>query len=296
MFESVRSTCQKAGQLGAVLSLDMDTQVSKESYDASLHCVGGAFKAVDEIMTGHLNSAFVLGRPPGHHSNRDRARGFCLFNTVPLTVEFLVRTHNAKRVAVLDFDVHAGNGTMELLWDGPSQGECVFISVHRDPRYYYPGTGFVEQIGEGKQRGRIINCPLPEGSPDQALEMALDEVVAPVFNQFRPDFIVMSAGYDAHHADPLGGFNYTYNGYNTVIERVMTLADAHADGRILLNLEGGYNTTALAEAITNQVRILAGLGASYEEDPIAANPRFLEGVRSGPIAAVKERLGQFWRF
>lgn len=226
---------------GKATRLDLDTAVSEGSVDAALLALGGALEAVERVWRGDASVAFALVRPPGHHAERDRACGFCLFGNAALAADHAVRTLGAHRPLIVDFDVHHGNGTQHLLED---RADVAFVSLHQ--RLIYPGTGDVAEIGEGEGRGATLNLPLPAGSGDADYALAFDAVVRPFADRFRPDLVVVSAGFDAHERDPLAGMRLTDDAYARMGAVLRSVADDHASGRLAVLLEGGYDLQALA--------------------------------------------------
>ncbi|MCC0063370.1 MAG: histone deacetylase family protein [Defluviimonas sp.] len=231
--------------------LDADTFVSPRSLDAALRSVGGAEAAVDAVLAGRAQNAFVAMRPPGHHAERDIAMGFCLFGTVSIAAKYALDHHGIARVAVLDFDVHHGNGTQDLLWD---EQRAIFVSSHQMP--LYPGTGAAHERGIF---GQIVNLPLRPGSDGaqmrHAWEPALDRVAA-----FAPELVLISAGFDAHDADPLGGLAWREDDFIWLTAAICRLARDCCAGRVVSVLEGGYDLDALAASVAAHVGVLMEQG------------------------------------
>jgi len=202
--------------------MDGDTPVSPYTLSAALKAAGGNFSAIDAVFSGVVDRAFVLCRPPGHHANRGRSRGFCIFNNIALAIHYLIRTKNVKRIAVYDFDVHAGNGTEDIFWNGTGVegSELLFISSHQDPRTFYPGECFIDDIGDGKQKGKIINITFAAGCGDKSENLVLDKIIVPIIREFKPEIILFSAGFDAHKDDPIGGLAFTEKTYYNIIKKI----------------------------------------------------------------------------
>ncbi len=227
---------------GARVLDEGDTHVSADSWRAALCAAGGAITAVERVMSGRWKNAFVAARPPGHHAERDEAMGFCLFNNVALAAHHLRHTLGLERVAILDWDVHHGNGTQHLFEDDPS---VYFASLHQWP--LYPGTGAASERGIGAGEGATLNAPQPPRAGDREWLDALERVVLPAIEAFRPQFLLISAGFDAHARDPLAQTELSTEAYGRMTELVIELAQRTCEGRIVSLLEGGYDLVALAE-------------------------------------------------
>ena len=229
--------------------LDGDTYLSPGSLTAALHAVGGACAAVDAVLTGTDTTAFVACRPPGHHAETATAMGFCLFGTVAIAAKRALDHHGLSRVAIVDFDVHHGNGTQDLLWDEP---RCLFASSHQMP--LYPGTGSPREVGA---HGQIVNAPLPEGSGGARMRQVYDTVIFPRLVAWQPELILISAGFDAHADDPLAGLEWQADDYAWLTRRICDIAADCAGGRVVSCLEGGYDLGALTESVAAHVGVLA---------------------------------------
>lgn len=225
-------------------TLDGDTITCRDSFSVGLLAVGGLLRLLDAIAAADIANGFALVRPPGHHALRNRAMGFCLFNTIAIGARHLKRAHGAKRILIMDWDVHHGNGTQEAFYDDPS---VLFISTHQFP--FYPGTGAMDEIGVNDGEGCTINVPLPAGCGDAEYLRVFEEIVAPAANKFEPEWILVSAGFDPHRRDPLGGMNVTEEGFRAMAEILLRLAERHADGKIAFLLEGGYDLAALQKSV-----------------------------------------------
>jgi acetoin utilization deacetylase AcuC-like enzyme len=225
-------------------ALDGDTVTSRDSFGVGLLAVGGFLKLLDSIAAQEVRNGFALVRPPGHHALRDRAMGFCLFNTIAIGAKHLKRTMDAKRILIVDWDVHHGNGTQDAFYDDPS---VLFISTHQYP--YYPGTGALEETGIKEGEGYTINVPLPAGCADAEYLRVFHDVIVPAAKKFTPEWILVSAGFDAHRRDPLGGMGVTEDGFAEMAQRLLQLADEYAGGKIALLLEGGYDLAALRNSV-----------------------------------------------
>jgi acetoin utilization deacetylase AcuC-like enzyme len=231
-----------------LVAIDADTSMSPGTFEAALRAAGGAIAAVDAVMEGRMRNAFVAARPPGHHAEAARAMGFCFFNTVAIAARHAQDAHGADRVAIIDFDVHHGNGTQAIFWSDPT---VLYASTHEMP--LYPGTGAPSERGE---HDTIVNVPLRPGDGGAAFRAALDSVVLPRIEAFSPDLVLISAGFDAHRRDPLGDLNLDEADYAWATARLTALADQSAGGRIVSCLEGGYDLEALAGSVAAHVERL----------------------------------------
>jgi acetoin utilization deacetylase AcuC-like enzyme len=229
-----------------------DTPVSTNSYDVALLAAGGVLCAVDAVMEGRVENAFCAVRPPGHHALKERAMGFCLFNNVAIAARYIQHKHKLARVLIVDWDVHHGNGTQACFYDDPT---VFYFSTHQSP--FYPGTGSAEERGEGSGRGFTLNVPLPAGSEDAQYKQAFEEKLKPAAAAFKPDFVLVSAGFDAAKGDLLGGMKLTPAGYAQLTRIVKEIARQHCQGRLVSVLEGGYHLEALAASVEAHVRTLA---------------------------------------
>ena len=227
--------------------IEADTWLCPESLAVALHAAGGACLAVDEVMTGKADNAFVAARPPGHHAEGDRAMGFCIFNNAAVAARHAQAKHGAERVAILDWDVHHGNGTQAIFWSDPS---VLYASTHQMP--LYPGTGAATEAGVGN----IVNAPLRAGAGDDEFYEALTARILPAMVAFAPDLIIISAGFDAHWRDPLGGLNLREDDFVWATEAVMDIATRRCQGRIVSLLEGGYDLEGLTDSATAHVAAL----------------------------------------
>ncbi len=233
------------------VQLDADTSMSPGSWEAALRAIGGVETAVDAVLAGEAANAFVAMRPPGHHAERGRSMGFCVFGTVAIAAKYALDHHGLSRVAVLDFDVHHGNGTQDLLWD---EARAMFVSSQQMP--LWPGTGATDETGA---HGQIVNLPLPPESGGAEMRAAWEGALARVAD-FRPELILVSAGFDAHRDDPLANLNWTEADYAWITHAICDLADETCGGRVVSALEGGYDLDALAASVAAHVRVLMERG------------------------------------
>ncbi|HEV2174328.1 MAG TPA: histone deacetylase [Nitrospira sp.] len=233
------------------VSLDPDTSMSPGSLNAAYLAAGGALAAVDAIMNKQVVHVFCAVRPPGHHAETSRAMGFCLFNNVAIAARYIQKKYGLKRVLIIDWDVHHGNGTQHSFEDDPS---ILFFSTHQYP--HYPGTGRASERGKGAGEGFTINIPMEAGEGDDEYHAIFLKALVPAADDFKPDFVLISAGFDAHKDDPLASMGLTEAGYADLTNIVAGIAKHHAQGRILSSLEGGYNLTALAVSVDSHIKAL----------------------------------------
>jgi len=273
--------------------LDSDTIVSPESYDVALLAVGGGLEAADKVVKGEINNAFCLIRPPGHHAGPGAARGFCLFNNIAIVARSLIARHkNIKKVMILDHDAHAGNGTSQVTYHDPN---ILLFDFHQHPRTLYPGTGYIDDIGEGEGKGYNINLTMvPRSGDTQYLEI-LDELFTPIINQFKPDILLISAGFDTHFSDPLTQLNLTTQGYAQIIKKAKIEATKMCNGRIVIFLEGGYDLKAISQGILSEIAVLGDLNIEFPEKAPKTEPGVEEYNRK-MISKLEEILSPYWKF
>jgi acetoin utilization deacetylase AcuC-like enzyme len=248
--EAYVAAIEQAAPSEGFTRLDADTSMSPGTLDAAMHAAGGATFAVDEVMSGRVVNAFVAARPPGHHAERATPMGFCFFNNAAVAARHAQAVHGAERVAIIDFDVHHGNGTQDIFWNDAS---VMYGSTHEMP--LYPGTGAISERGE---HGQIVNAPLRAGDGGDQFREALDTAILPRLEAFGPDLIVVSAGFDAHRLDPLGGLNLVEADYAWVTRRLMAIAQKNCNGRVVSLLEGGYDLIGLSRSAAAHVAALMG--------------------------------------
>ncbi len=248
LIEEVLDAAESGGRW-----LDGDTFVSPGSYEAAVYGSGGALVAVDAVLSRDPSRVFVLSRPPGHHATPGRAMGFCLFNHVAVAAQYALDTHGLARVAIIDWDVHHGNGTQDIFYHSE---KVFYASTHQWP--LYPGSGRREETGAGAGLGTTLNVPLPPGADDARYLRAFDEEILPAVRAFAPQLLLVSAGFDAHRDDPLALQHLTEAGFAALAARVCELAEACCDGRLVVLLEGGYNHDALARSVAATLRALDG--------------------------------------
>lgn len=252
---------------GTPYAFDLDTPTSADSVDAALLSAGGTIALVEQVVSGKLDNGFALVRPPGHHAEPGRCMGFCIFNNVAIAARHAVKKLGLERVLIYDWDIHHGNGTQAIFYEDPS---VLYASTHLYP--YYPGTGAFDEEGEGKGRGYTINVPLPSGMGDGEYEAIIRGILAPVCAAFKPQLILVSAGYDTAAGDPLGSMRVTPEGFARMTRLLMDLAQKHCGGKIVLALEGGYDLKALSQSVLATVETLMGKRDPDPSDTAALHP------------------------
>ncbi|HAL62148.1 MAG TPA: histone deacetylase [Chloroflexi bacterium] len=244
--------------------LDLDTYVNAHSYEAALMAAGGLINAVEAVLSGQVDNVFALVRPPGHHALRDQGMGFCLFNNVALAAQCAIEKHGLSRILIADFDVHHGNGTQDAFYE---RDDVLYFSTHQYP--HYPGTGHWREKGQGRGEGYTVNVPLPYGVGDEGYAQAFEEILLPLARRYHPELILVSAGYDAHWADPLAGMRLSTAGFHRLTTTLVSLAEELCQGRLVLTLEGGYDLGALSHSV---LATFAALSREEAEDPLGPAP------------------------
>ncbi len=249
--ELVRLACAE----GLTLLGDRETRLSRDSFEVARVAAGGVLAACDSVMDGSSETAFCAVRPPGHHAERDRAMGYCLFNHIAVAAEWLIRHHRLHRVAVVDWDVHHGNGTQRIFEE---RAEVLYVSLHESPESQYPGSGYEHEIGSGAGEGFTLNVPMPAGSGDREYRRAFAARVIPRLEEFRPQFLLVSAGFDASAEDHTARINLEPVSFAWMTRELMNFADRHGAGRLVSVLEGGYDLPSLQRGVVAHVRELVG--------------------------------------
>jgi acetoin utilization deacetylase AcuC-like enzyme len=287
------TTLQVACQKG--IQLDPDTYTTPASWQLAFNAAGGAAAVAEAVWNSgaigdHMQfvRGFALSRPPGHHAERGRGMGFCLLNNVAIAAEHLLsgqlaNSPNANRVAIIDLDLHHGNGTQDIFW---GRDDVFYISTHQSP--LYPGTGFLEEMGERQGYGYNLNLPFPPGTGDSGYHSAMDEVILPVLDRFQPQILLVSLGFDPHWRDPLGHLMLTSAGYGVILKSLVTWADRNCQGRIVYVMEGGYDPLSVAACAQASVAALLGVEAV---DPLGPPPR-PEGKSWQPVISRAKSLWQ----
>jgi acetoin utilization deacetylase AcuC-like enzyme len=264
--------------------LDADTYLNADSYNAAMLAVGGLLNLTDTVLWGQAENGFALIRPPGHHALPYVGMGFCLLSNASIAARWAQKQHGLQRVLIVDFDVHHGNGTQDAFYDDPS---VLFFSAHQYP--YYPGTGAADEVGTEAAHGTTINVPLPAYVGDAGYLDAFRRILAPAARRFKPQLILVSAGYDAHWLDPLASMQLSVTGYARLVEELMALADELCQGRLVCVLEGGYNLDVLSHSVLSTLRVLSGALAGTS-DPFGP-PRTEERDVSGLIQRLQSLHG-----
>lgn len=265
--------------------LDADTSTSPKSFEAAIRAAGAMIKSIDLVMNNDLEAAFPLVRPPGHHAEKDRAMGFCLFNNIAVGAAYLINNYDVNRILIVDWDLHHGNGTQHMFYD---TDKVFYISTHQFP--YYPGTGAANEIGIGEGEGFTLNIPMNPGMGDQEYIKIFFELLKPVIDQYTPKIILVSAGFDTHIADPLGGMAVTPKGFQNLTKLLNELADEHCGGKIIYILEGGYNLEGLWHSVSAVIQELLMLNNTDHLD--YSNTTKVDQLING----IMEINSKYWKF
>lgn len=267
------------------VNLDADTSTSPKSFEAAIRAAGAMIKSIDLVMKNDLEAAFPLVRPPGHHAEIDRAMGFCLFNNIAVGAAYLINNYDVNRILIVDWDLHHGNGTQHMFYD---TDKVFYISTHQFP--YYPGTGAANEIGIGEGEGFTLNIPMNPGMGDQEYIKIFFELLKPVIDQYKPQIILVSAGFDTHIADPLGGMAVTTKGFQNMTKLLNELADEHCGGKIIYILEGGYNLEGLWHSVHAVIQELLMLNNTDYLD--YSNTTKVDQLING----IMEINSKYWKF
>jgi len=285
-IEFVENVCKSGGGL---LDVEGDTVASPESFDVALYAVGGTLKAVNLVMKGRFQNAFALVRPPGHHAGKYSTCGFCIFNNIAIATEYLLREFDLKRILILDIDAHHGNGTQEIFYE---TNKVLYISLHEDPREF-PRKGFIDELGEGEGLGYNVNVPLPFRTGDHIYLKAINEIVTPIIKQYKPQFVLVSAGLDGHYADPVGSLSLSALCYQEVFETIFNVASEMCEGKLVLMLEGGYSLGFVGKLAVTAVAEMSGTIYSIEDKVPTIKKRIIEQGEK-VIKEVKQVQKAFW--
>lgn len=286
-IDLVKKTCAAGG---GVLDLG-DTIVSSKSYAAATLAAGALTDAVNMVAREKARNAFALVRPPGHHAGAYYALGFCLFNNVAIGASYLVSRLNYKRVLIIDVDAHHGNGTQEIFYD---TDKVLYISLHEDSSGF-PGTGFIDEIGEGRGLGYTVNIPLPFKTDDALYQRAFDKIVSPIVHQYMPEFILVSAGFDGHYTDPVGDLSLSMKTYDEIFSKIVALANEFCEGKLVATLEGGYSLDFLGKMVTSAIARMAHLPYRVDDSRRpASHPRIVRKAEE-IMNNVKTIQSSFWK-
>lgn len=264
--------------------LDPDTVTSPMSYEAARMAVGGALNLADRLMDAEIESGFALVRPPGHHAEHNRAMGFCIFNNIAVAARYLEKRHGLKRVIIVDFDLHHGNGTQHSFYRDPG---VLYFSTHQYP--YYPGTGHYGEVGDGEGKGYTVNVPLSHGMDDADYIHVFNNVLIPITDLYKPEAVLVSAGFDTHYNDPLGGMGVTEAGYAEMTRILLDIAGKHSNGKTLFALEGGYDVTGLTNSVKAVIMEMRGTPLYGSNTQGSPSDSVIQAVDK-----VKQALNPYW--
>jgi len=268
--------------------LDPDTATSPETYAIAKLAAGGVCNAIDAVISGSVDNAFAFIRPPGHHAERDAAAGFCIFNNVAIGAMHAILKHGMKKVLIVDWDLHHGNGTQRSFYDDP---RILYFSTHQYP--YYPGTGSLDEIGRGKGKGYTVNVPLQGGAGDDAFVKIFRRLLVPVAEEFKPELVLVSAGFDIYFQDPLGSMRVTPEGFAALTRIVLTIADNCCNGRLVAVLEGGYNVQGLMRSVKAVLQEMSD-ETCFSEEELSALEQVKNEEASNIIREVARRINPYW--
>jgi len=266
-----------------------DTVVSPESYEVALLAAGGTLKAADLVMAGKFRNAFAFVRPPGHHAGPGYSMGFCVFNNIAVAAAHLLEKFSLDRVLILDIDAHHGNGTQEIFY---RSNKVLYVSLHEDP-FEFPLTGFADEVGEDKGAGYTVNVPLPYGTDDRIYLRAFNEIAVPIINQYKPQFILVSAGFDNHYTDPIGNLSLSALSYIKIFDTILESASKFCQGKLVAVLEGGYSLRFLGKMACAVTTRLAEIPYSIRDKHYGAGFK-IKRKGEKTIEQVKKIQSSFW--
>ena len=269
--------------------LDGDTSTCAKSYEAALLAAGGLLELIKVVMQGKLNNGFALVRPPGHHAERDRAMGFCLFNNVAVGAQYALKNFSLQRILIVDWDVHHGNGTQNSFYEDP---RVLYFSTHRYG--FYPGTGAPTEVGKGKGEGFTVNVPLSPGVGDTEYGIIFEKILKPIALEYRPQLILVSAGFDIHYNDPLGGMEVTEKGFARMAQILMEIAEATAQGKLVFTLEGGYNVAAQRRSVKAVLEEISQASPLEKSDLLEKEKAYYPQIEPF-ILQLKEIQRRYWK-
>jgi acetoin utilization deacetylase AcuC-like enzyme len=269
--------------------LDMDTSTCAKSYETALLAAGGLLELIKVVMQGKFNNGFAFVRPPGHHAERDKAMGFCLFNNVAIGAQYALKNFSLQKILIVDWDVHHGNGTQHSFYEDP---RVLYFSTHR--YRFYPGTGAATETGKGKGEGFNVNVPLPAGTGDAEYGIIFEKILKPIALEYEPQLILVSAGFDIHYNDPLGGMEVSEKGFARMTQIVMEIAEATTKGKVVLTLEGGYNVTAQRRSVKAVLEELSQ-AAPFEKSDLLERENAQSPQMEPFILQIKEIQRRYWK-
>ncbi len=264
--------------------LDPDTSTCAKSYEAACMAVGGVLNLLDTVQNGDVDSGFALVRPPGHHAEYERAMGFCIFNNIAVGARYLQRKHGLKRILIVDYDLHHGNGTQHIFY---RDFEILYFSTHQFP--YYPGTGAYREVGEGAGKGYTVNVPFSYGMGDDEYEYVFRELLVPLAGAYKPEIVLVSAGFDTYYNDPLGGMSVTEKGFAVMTRILLDIAQKNCGGKLMCTLEGGYDVRGEASSVKAVLTELKGVPFTEPHREISPSDEAVQIVQR-----VKEVLRPYW--
>lgn len=284
--EFIEDFCRRGG--GILGTWGGGVVCSRKSYEVACYAVGATLKAVDKVLSCNYANSIALVRPPGHHASVELPYGFCIFNNIAIAAEYLMKKKGVGRVAILDLDAHHGNGTQEVFEE---TDKVLYVSFHQDG--IFPGTGAIEDVGKGMGEGFKVNFPLPPYSNEEIYLKALNEIVSPILDQFKPEYILVSAGFDAHHLDPLTGLGLSSMSYIEIYSWIKEKAKRFTSGKFSAVLEGGYDHEALRKAVPSVIATMAGLTIEVD-DPPQKMPENLKSAALRVLEKVRTTMSKYW--
>jgi acetoin utilization deacetylase AcuC-like enzyme len=283
----IQLVASTAGQ--ACTMLDPDTYACSKSYETAKLAAGGTLVAVDRVLGGELDNAFAFVRPPGHHAESNQAMGFCLFNNVAIAAGYALKTHKLRKALIIDWDLHHGNGTQHSFYE---RADVLYFSTHQFP--YYPGTGYVNEVGSGTGKGFTVNVPLSPGPGDAEYMQIFEDILEPIAMEYKPDIVFVSAGFDIYYQDPLGGMQVTPEGFANLAKIVLEFAKETCKGKVVFVLEGGYHLDGLRDSVKDVLKTMRGdilAGGRDENIRKGVDHRMIDAI----IKKVKEAQKPFWK-
>jgi acetoin utilization deacetylase AcuC-like enzyme len=270
--------------------LDMDTSTCARSYEAALYAAGGLLELIKAVVEGNLNNGFALVRPPGHHAERDHAMGFCLFNNIAVGAHYAIKNFLLEKILIVDWDVHHGNGTQNSFYEDP---RVLYFSTHRYG-FFYPGTGAATEVGKGKGQGFNVNVPLSTGGSDADYGNIYEKILRPIALEYQPQLILVSAGFDIHYDDPLGGMEVTEKGFARMTQILMEIVGGTAQGKVVITLEGGYDVSGQSRSVKAVLKELAQASAIENMDLLEKEKASYPRIERF-ILQIKEIQKKYWK-